>query len=247
MHGLGTIVNCLAILLGCTVGFFLKGGLSKRFEEIIISAVGTSVLFVGLGGALSGLLTINDGSITTQYTMLMILSMICGGILGEALKLEEKLENLGENIHKRLPAKLAGSTFVEGFVTASMVYCIGAMAIVGALEDGLNGNYTILFAKSILDGIISIVFTASLGAGVAFSILPVAIYQGSITLLAQFVKPYLSTVLIAQMSCIGSILIFALGINMLFGKKFKVCSLLPAIIMPILFGLLKQIFPGLPI
>lgn len=247
MPGIGTIVNCAAIICGALLGILIKGGLAKRFEDIILSAIGLSVLFIGLGGALSGFLTITDGSLAPQYTMLMVFSLVFGAVLGEALNVEDRLARLGEWIQKRVPAKYAGNTFVEGFVTASMLFCVGAMAIVGSLEDGLNGNPSILFAKSVLDGISSILFAASLGIGVAVSAGPLLIYQGTITLLAQFLRPLLSESLILQMSCVGSILIFCIGVNMLFRTKIKVGNLLPAIFLPILFALLKAAFPALPI
>ena len=247
MHGLGTIVNCAAVVAGSLVGLLIKGGLPKRFEETIFQAVGLAVVFIGLGGALSGLLKLSDGTLGTQYTMLMVLSLVLGAVIGEALNIEKGLESLGGRLKKRVPEKYAGSSFVEGFVTASMLFCVGAMAIVGALEDGLTGSHSVLFAKSVLDGVSSVLLSASLGVGVLVSVLPVALYQGGITLLAQLLGPHLSTALIAQMSCIGSILIFAIGLNMLFDKKIKVGNLLPAIFLPILFALLKHWFPGLPI
>ena len=247
MHGLGTIVNCLAIIIGAAIGLFIKGGLAKRYEETIFSAVGLAVIFIGLGGALAGFLVIKDGVLDTQYTMMMVLSLVLGAVTGELLDIETRLDHLGEWIKSKMPKKLAGNTFVDGFVTASMLFCVGAMAIVGSLEDGLNGNYSILFAKSVLDGISSILFAASLGVGVAVSALPLLIYQGGITALAQVLRPFLTDELIGQMSCIGSILIFAIGINMIFGKKIKVGNLLPAIFFPIVFTLLKSVFPTLPI
>ena len=247
MHGLGTIVNCSTIIIGAAIGLLIKGGLAKRYEETIFSAVGLAVIFIGLGGALAGFLVINNGALATQYTMMMVLSLVLGAVTGELLDIEKRLDKLGEWIKSKMPEKLAGNTFVDGFVTASMLFCVGAMAIVGSLEDGLNGNYSILFAKSVLDGISSILFAASLGIGVAVSALPLLIYQGGITVLAQLLRPFLTDELIGQMSCIGSILIFAIGINMIFGKKIKVGNLLPAIFFPIIFSLVKSIFPALPI
>ena len=247
MHGLGTIVNCAAVLAGSLAGILIKGGLPKRFETTIFQAVGLAVVFIGLGGALSGLLKLSDGTLSTQYTMLMVLSLVLGAVLGEALNIEQGLENLGARLKKRVPEKYAGSTFVEGFVTASMLFFVGAMAIVGALEDGLSGDHSVLFAKSVLDGVSSVLLSASLGFGVAVSVLPVLVYQGGITLLAQLLKPLLSDTLILQMSAIGSILIFAIGLNMLFDKKLKVGNLLPAIFLPILFAVLKHFFPALPL
>ncbi len=247
MHGLGTIINCATVLVGSLIGILIKGGLPKRFEETIFSSVGLAVMFIGLGGALSGLMTISEAALGTQYTMGMVLSLVFGSIVGEALDIETRLDHLGEWIKGKMPKKLAGKTFVDGFVTASMLFCVGAMAVVGSLEDGLNGDYSILAAKSVLDGISSLLFAASLGFGVAMSILPLALYQGGITLLAQFVKPYMTDKLITQMSCVGSVLIFAIGINMIFGKKIKVGNLLPAILFPIIFTLIKAVFPAFPV
>ena len=247
MIGLGTIINCALVIAGSSIGLFAKGGLKKRFEETIFSAIGLAVTFIGLGGAISQFLTLGDGSLTTQYTMLMVLSLVFGAVIGEALNIERHLDNLGEKIKSKLPPKLTGNTFVEGFVSASMLFCIGAMAIVGALEDGLTGDYTTLMAKSVIDGITALLLSASLGFGVMMSAIPILIYQGGITLLAQFIKPYLTDELINQMSCVGSVLIVAIGINMIFGKKIKVGNLLPAILIPVIIMLLKQVFPSLPI
>lgn len=247
MHGIGTLVNCAAIIVGSLIGMLIKGGLPKRFEETVFSGVGLAVMFIGLGGALSGLLTITNNTLSTQYTMLMVLSLVLGSVTGELLNIEKGLDHLGVWFKSKMPTKLAGNTFVDGFVTASMLFCIGAMAIVGSLQDGLTGDFNTLFAKAVLDGISAVLLAASLGFGVAVSSIPLFIYQGGITLLAQFVKPYLTDALIGQMSCVGSVLIFAIGINMIFGKKIKVGNLLPAIIFPIIFMLLKRIFPSLPI
>lgn len=249
MHGVGTLVNALAIIAGATVGILIKGGLPKRFEETIFSAIGLAVMFIGIGGTLTGLLKISGGALDTQYTMMMVLSLVLGAVLGELLNIEKGLDNLGGWVKTKMPKKLAGNSFVDGFVTASMLFCVGAMAIVGSLQDGLSGNYTTLFAKSILDGISSLLLGASLGFGVAMSAVPLFIYQGGITILAQFIKPALENypLLIGQISCIGSILIVAIGFNMLFGKKIKVGNLLPAIFFPIIFALLKSVFPGLPL
>ncbi len=247
MHGLGTIINCSAIVAGTLVGLLVKGGLSKRFEQTIFSAVGLAVIFIGLGGAMAGLLVFEDGALDTRYTMLMVLSLILGAVTGELLNIEKGLNNLGEWVKAKLPPRLAGNTFVDGFVTASMLFCVGAMAIVGALEDGLSGDHSVLLAKSVLDGITSLLFASTLGIGVAFSAFPLLIYQGGITLLAQVLRPFLTDELIGQMSCIGSVLIFAIGVNMIFGKKISVCNLLPAIFFPIIFALIKSVWPAFPV
>ena len=246
MIGLGTLVNCGTVALGTTLGLLLKGGLPKRFEKTIMDALGLCTFFIGIGGALSQILVVSADGISTQYTLLIVLCMAIGAIIGEAIDIERRLESVGEWFKRRIPSQGGGGSFVEAFVTASLLFCVGAMAIVGSLEDGLNGNPSILFAKSVLDGVAATVFTASLGAGVYLSILAVLVYQGGITLLAGFIRPFLSDLLIGQMSCVGSILIFAIGFNLLGVKKIKVGNLLPAMFLPIVFLWLKGIFPWLP-
>lgn len=140
MHGIGTLVNCAAIIVGSGIGIAVKGGLPKRFQDTIMHGVALAVMFIGIGGALSGLLKVFDGGIDTQNTMLMVLSMVLGAVLGELLNLDAKLNKLGEWTKKKIPERLAGKSFVEGFVNASMLFCVGAMAVVGALEDGLHGE-----------------------------------------------------------------------------------------------------------
>lgn len=236
MIGLGTIINVAAVLVGTTAGLLLKGGLPKRFQDVLYGAIGLCTLFIGISGAMAGLLAVTDGGLSTQDTMMMIGSLVIGSLLGELIDVEKRLESVGEWCKNRFTKKdgSTGSSFVEAFVTSSLVFCVGAMAIVGALEDGLNQNYSILFAKSIMDGVLSVVFAASLGVGVYFSGLSLGIYQGSITLLAGVVRPFLSDMVIGKMSFVGSILIFALGINLVLEKKFKIGNMLPAIFMPLL-------------
>jgi len=236
MIGLGTIANVIAIAIGATIGLIVKGGIPERFEKTIMSALGLSSMFIGISGTLRGIMIINqDGSLSSQHIMLMILSLVVGGLIGEWIDIEKRLENLGVWCERRLTfTKRNDDQFVEGFITTSLLFCVGAMAIVGSLEDGLNANASILYAKSIMDGIAALIFAASLGRGVLFSIIPVAIYQGGITLLARLIEPYLNDVVISQMSFVGSILIFSIGINLIFGKKIKIGNLLPAIVIPII-------------
>lgn len=234
MTGLGTIINVAAILIGATLGFIIKGGLSKRFEDTVTSAIGLCTMFIGISGAVAGLLKVSGSGLETRDTMVMIISLIGGALIGEWIDVEKRLETVGEWCKSKIPSQNGGgSTFVEAFVTSSLIFCVGAMAIVGSLEDGLNHNYSILFAKAVMDGVMSIIFAASLGIGVYFSALPIAVYQGSITLLAGFIRPYLSEMVIGRMSFVGSILIFALGINLLFGKRIKIGNLLPAMFLPL--------------
>lgn len=245
MIGLGTIVNCAAIAAGTTIGVFLKGGMPKRFETTIMQGLGLCTFFIGIGGAVCGFVAISaDGTLSTQHTMLLVLSMTIGTIIGEALDIEQRLNDFGNWCRDKFSGG-EDNQFVEGFVTASLLVCIGAMAVVGSLEDGLNGDPTILISKAIMDGVASIVFAASLGKGVYLSILPLGLYQGGITVLARFIRPWLTDELISQMSCIGSVLIFALSFNLMFGKKVKVGNLLPSIFVPVVFFLLARWFPAL--
>lgn len=241
MIGIGTIVNAGAIIAGGLVGIFVKKGLPERYKSIVMQAIGLSVLIIGISGTLQGIYqVIDDGKLNRQYIMTMIFSLVAGGIIGEFINIENKLENFGTRFQRKFFKN--GSNFAEGFVTASLIYCVGAMAIVGALEDGLTGNPKTLFAKAILDGVSSVIFAATMGFGVPFAALPVFIYQGAITLMAGFVKPWLTDAVVAQMSLIGSILIFGIGLNLLEIKKIKVGNLLPAIFLPIIYYIISRLF-----
>lgn len=241
MIGLGTIVNAAAVIVGGIAGTLLKSGIPERYKSVVMQGIGLSVLFIGISGTLKEMITvINGNKLDRQYIMLMIFSLVIGGLMGEFLKIEKRLENVGVWFQSKIPSN--GGSFSDGFVTASLVYCVGAMAIVGALEDGLVGNTSTLFAKSILDGVTAVIFSATMGIGVAFSAIPVFIYQGSITLLAGVVKPWLTDMVISQMSLVGGILIFAIGINLLEIKKIKVGNLLPAIFIPAVYYVLRNLF-----
>ena len=203
-----------------------------------------TTFIIGIGGALSGMLTLENGQLSTQHTMLLILSLALGALIGEALNIEKHLEDFGIFCQDRLKSQ-GDSHFVEGFVSFSLLICIGAMAIVGSLQDGLSGDASLLIAKAIIDGIAAVVFAASLGKGVFLSILPLGVYQGGLTLLARFIRPWMTDELIAQMSCVGSVLIFAVSLNMIRKDKIKVGNLLPAVFLPAVFYLLARFFPVL--
>ena len=238
MTGLGTIVNMGAILAGCAAGVLLKSGIPKTIQDTITKAVGLCVMFVGLSGALSGMFFIENGELVTQDTMVMIFSMVIGSALGQWIDIETHLEKLGEWCRDHIQSGLPSGPFGEAFVSSSLLFCVGAMAVVGALEDGLNHNYSTLFAKAVMDGILAVVFGASMGVGVAFSAAPVGIYQGTITLLAGLLRPYMTDLMITRISFVGSILIFALGMNMVLNSKIKIGNMLPAIFMPVFACLL---------
>ena len=244
MRGLGTIINIVTILIGATIGIFLKGGLPKRFEKTVKSAAGLSTIIIGITGTLSEMFTVNsDGTLSANGIMLIVISLVLGAIAGEAIDIEEKLELVGI-FCKNKTSFLAKDNpkFVEGFVSTSLLFCVGAMAIVGSIQDGLIGDYTILAAKAILDGVMSIVLAASLGGGVFLSVLTVAIYQGAITLLASILEPFMTEILICNLSLVGSILVMAIGFNLLFDKKVvKVGNLLPAVLIPVFYHVILKI------
>lgn len=236
MSGLGTIANMAAILIGSAVGLLLKGGLKQRFQTTIMNALGLAVMFVGISGALQGLYVVKGEGLETANVMLMIVSLAIGGLLGELIDIEARLDHMGEWIKTTLKVRgEKGQNFVEGFVSSSLLFCIGAMAIIGSLQDGLAQDASMLYAKAIIDGVVAIFFASTLGIGVFFSILPLGIYQGGITLSAKYIEPFLSDQMIANLSFLGSILIFGIGINMIFGKKIKCGNLLPAVLIPILY------------
>lgn len=231
---MGTIINVLAVLAGGGIGLILKGGMKQRYQDIMMQALGMATMFVGMVGALQGMLTVQGNSLGSQGTLLMVLSLTVGGIAGEFLNIEQALERFGEWLKRRVHAeKNAG--FVEAFVTTSLVICVGAMAIVGALEDGLTGDSSMLVIKSALDFAIVIVFASTLGVGSLFSAIPIAIWEGSITVAAVFIAPFLSDALITDLSAVGSVLIFGVGVNLLFDRKIRVGNLLPALLGPVLY------------
>ncbi|MFZ5591905.1 MAG: DUF554 domain-containing protein [Bacillota bacterium] len=212
----GTIVNAAAIVAGSLVGCLLRKGISTATSDTIMQGIGLAVFLVGAQMALE-----------TQNLLIVIISLVIGGMIGEWLGIEKKLENMGQYIESKF--KRTESNIARGFVTASLVYCVGAMAILGSLEDGLTGNPSTLLAKSILDGVSSVFFASTMGIGVAFSAVPVFLYQGSITLLAELVKGFFSTPVIAELKATGGLLIVGISINVLGIKKINVGNLLPAV------------------
>ena len=234
MIGLGTLVNVLAIVVGAIVGMLFRRGLKERFQNIMMQACGLATLFIGLSGALEMIFTVSDGRLKSGSTMLIVISLILGGLAGELINIENLLEKAGDKLKKAVKSKGDGK-FTEGFVTASLVVCVGAMAICGPLEEGLTGNSQTLFIKAILDCVIVMVFASVYGMGAGFSAIPLGIYQGLITLCAAFIAPFLSDSLITNLSGVGSVLIFAVGLNLLFPKKIRVGNLLPALLIPVIY------------
>lgn len=215
----GTIVNVVAIFLGCSMGLILKSKFPEKIEKIIMQALGLASLLIGMQMA-----------IKVDNILLVIFSLVIGGVIGEIMDIEAGLERFGERIKRKFKSNNTSERFVEGFLTASLLYCVGSMAIMGAIKEGLSGNPDILYAKSLLDGVTSIAFTAAMGIGVLFSAIPVFLYQGGITLLAHAIKDLLSPEIINEMTAVGGILIWGIGFGLLGIKKIKVGNLLPAIL-----------------
>ncbi|WP_458398280.1 DUF554 domain-containing protein [Anaerotignum sp.] len=232
MIGLGTIINVGAIVIGGLFGLFLGRGVKVRYQDILMISVGISIMMLGIGGTMEEMLSVQDGNIVSGGSMMMIITMAVGALIGEWMDIEGKMEKFGIWLKKKTGSS-GDSAFVDAFVTCSLTVCIGAMAIVGSIKDGIYGDYTILAAKAILDLIIVFVMTVSMGKGCVFSAIPVGIFQGVITLLARLIQPLMTEAALSNLSLVGSIMIFCVGLNLVFGKKVKVANFLPAIILAV--------------
>ena len=219
---LGTIVNALAIIAGTAVGCLLRKGLPERIRNTLMSGMGLCVVLIGMRGALK-----------TESEMLVILCVVLGGLLGAALKIEQRLDELGHRLESCFTKENNG-TFGKAFVTATLMFCVGAMAIVGSMDSGLRGDHATLLAKSVLDGVSSVIFSSMMGVGVALSAVSVFLYQGAITLLATVVSPLLTGHVINEMSAVGGLLVIGIGLNMIRKEHIPVGNLLPAIFLPLL-------------
>jgi Uncharacterized membrane protein, possible Na+ channel or pump len=225
---LGTLVNFSAIIIGSIIGILFKNGIPEKISNTIMQGLSLCIVFIGISGAIKG-----------SNILLIIISMVIGGLLGELIDLDNLLQKLGNKLEEKFKGK--GIKVSEGFVTASLLFCVGSMAIVGSLQSGLEGDHKILFAKSMLDGISSIIFASSLGIGVMLSSFSVLIYQGAITLAASSLKGILIQSVVTDMTAVGSLLIIGLGFNMLNITKIKVANLLPAVFIPIIYQVILNI------
>lgn len=237
MIGLGTIVNTAAIIVGGILGMLFGKKLPERFQSTLMSGVGVCVLFLGIGGTLEKMLTIENGKLSAGGSMMLIASIAIGAIIGELLNIDAGMERFGEFI-KRKTGNEKDAKFVDGFVTASLTVCIGAMAVVGAIQDGISKDPSTLIAKAVLDMIIILIMSSTMGKGCMFSAIPVLIFQGSITVLAHLIEPILTQQALSNLSMVGSVLIFCVGINLLWGKKIKVANLLPSIVVAVGYAFL---------
>lgn len=237
MVGLGTVINAAAIVVGGVFGHLFGKILNERIQDSLQKASGICVLFIGIAGAMEGMLKLSGSSLSAGRSMFIVASIALGALVGEILNIEHGFERFGEWL-KVKTGNAKDKSFVEGFVTASLTVCIGAMAVVGSIKDGISGDYSILVTKAILDLIIITVMTCSLGKGCAFSAIPVAVFQGLITALARLIKPLMTDGALANLSLIGSILIFCVGVNLVWDKRIKVANLLPSLVFAVAIAFL---------
>lgn len=228
---IGTLINVVTILAGTALGLVLRKGIPERMRATVMQGLGLCVILIGVSGA-----------VKTGDTMCVIVSMVVGGLVGSAVNIEARLNALGELAERKLVHGKEGGTFAKGFVTASLVYCVGAMAIVGAMDSGLRGDHATLIAKAALDGVSAIFFASTMGVGVGLSAVAVFVYQGAIALLAGWLSPLLTDVIINEMSAAGSLLIIGIGLNMIYDKHLCVGNMLPAIFVPMAYIPLMQLF-----
>lgn len=235
MIGLGTVVNVIAIIAGGFIGIFCKKLIREKFKTSLMHANGVCVLFIGINGALEELRKAGEGQTLQSGTLMMIIAFALGTLLGEILDIQQKMEDFGVWLRAKT-GSYKDSSFVDGFVTTSLTICIGAMAIVGSIQDGIAGDHSILFAKAILDFIIVVVLASSLGKGCIFAALPVALFQGSITILAALIEPLMTEQALSNISLTGSMMIFCIGINLIWGGKIKVANMLPTILFAVIMA-----------
>ena len=236
MIGLGTIINTFAILLGGIIGGLFGKFLKESLQNALIKSTGICVMFIGLSGALEKIMSVqNDGTLSSSGTLMMIGSFALGTLIGELINIDGKIERFGEWLKQKSGNK-KDNLFVDGFVSASITVCVGAMTVVGSIQDGIFGDYSILLIKSLLDFIIIIVMTSSMGKGCVFSAIPVIILQGGFTLAAKFIQPYMTQAALHNLSLTGSILIFCVGLNLLRKNSVKVANMLPTIVIAVIWA-----------
>ncbi len=235
MIGIGTLINVGGIVAGGMGGLLFGKKMEERYQTTLLSAAGISVMILGVAGVMEEMLAISQEELVSVGSIMLILSFFAGALMGEWLNIESAMERFGEWL--KIKTNSSGDTkFVDGFVTSSLTVCIGAMAVVGAIQDGISGDYSVLAVKALLDMIIILVMTVSLGKGCIFSAVPVGIFQGLVTILARLIEPVMTAQALSNLSLTGSVLIFCVGINLIWGKIIKVANLLPAIFFAVIFA-----------
>ncbi len=240
MYGLGTITNIILVIIGSAIGLLMKKAIPERLKESLVQALALSTFSIGIMGIITAAVSVDGKLLTGNYTILMVICMALGTLIGELINIEKRLDGLGERMQRRFSS--SDSSFAQGFVSTSLIFCVGSMAILGSINDGLKGDPTILITKGLLDGTVSIVFASTMGIGVMFSAITVGIYQGLITVGASLLAPYLTPDVIAQMSFVGSILIMAIGLNFIYKPKIRLGNMLPAMFLPLIYFILRGLF-----
>lgn len=230
MVGIGTIVNTGAVIAGGLIGLFFKRGLSQRFQDTIMHAIGLSVMFIGISGAMEQMMTVSGGNrLASGGSMMCAVSLALGALIGEWMNIEKCFSRFGDWLKTR-SGREKDSMFIDGFVMTSLTICVGAMAVIGPLQDGLAGDPSMLFTKALLDGVIVAIFSAAFGVGAVFSAVPLSLFQGSITLFARVIQVFLTDAMVDSISMVGSMLVFCVGVNTIFPVRIKVANMLPALV-----------------
>lgn len=241
MIGTGTITNILLIVAGSFIGLLMKKAIPERLKTSLVQALALATFSIGMMGVITAAVSVNGKLLTSNYTIVMVVCMALGTFIGELINIEKRLDIMGEFFQKKLSSS-PDSTFAQGFVSTSLIFCVGSMAILGSINDGLKGDSTILITKGLLDCTVSIVFASTMGIGVMFSAISVGLYQGLITACASLLSPFLTPEVIAQMSFVGSILIMAIGLNFLYQPKIRIGNMLPAMFLPLIYFIFQGIF-----
>lgn len=237
MTGLGTIVNCAAVIVGALIGMLFKKALKERFCELITQSMGLAVIFIGAAGGVGRIIELNKTENGTVQIVMMVLAFTLGSFLGELINIQHLTERFASWLKVKTKSE-NDNGFVSGFVSASLTICVGAMAVIGPIQDALSHDYSTLFTKAVLDLVIIMVMASAMGKGTAFSVIPLAAVQGSITLIAKLVEPYLTQSAVTNISFVGSMMIFCVGVNLMFDKKIRVANMLPTIIFSVAFSFL---------
>lgn len=241
MHGIGTIVNIILVIAGSAIGLLMKKAIPERLKESLTQALALATFSIGMMGVITAACSVDGKLLTSNYTIVMVICMALGTLIGELINIEKRLDNMGEFFQKKFSSS-SNSNFAQGFVSTSLIFCVGSMAILGSINDGLKGDPTILITKGLLDGTVSIVFASTMGIGVMFSAITVGLYQGLITVCASLLSPFLTPEVVAQMSFVGSILIMAIGLNFLYQPKIKLGNMLPAMFLPLIYFIFQSLF-----
>lgn len=234
----GTVVNVIAVVIGGLIGVFLKKRIRNEIMENVMKAEGVAVLIIGINGVLTNMLSVGeDGKLSESGGLVLLISLALGAFVGEVLKIDDGLGRLG----KWVEGKFGSDGFSKGFVSAFIIFCVGSMSIIGAINDGLSGDSSVLFVKSTLDFITAAVLASAMGIGVVFACVPLFVYQGAISLFAAYIKPFIEAYpeMMSQFSAVGYAIIICIGINFIVGRKIKTANLLPAMAVPLMYNLLK--------